>query len=405
LGRRKRGIPQLRADLASPNPDKRAAAADALKQGLAGRLAALAACLNSMIRQRSKAQRLRGLDHWLDASRREQGASSQLTEAIIPTVSEHAPTACSFYDLKRRALGLPALYERDRLAPWPGLASRWTWSEACALVLESFGCVSNRLSAAARQVFESGRIHADPEAGGSAGPFCLPAGVRPEPFVRLRFRGGAGDVLTLAHEMGHAAHHVLSHSQGPLQDTAAPIMAETVACLAEELILRRLMELRRPQAALQRLERTMTLVFRQTALLRFEERMYAIGAERSFGPADLNQAWAEAHQAVYGASLRLDADSAHDWALVPHFYFSPGYVAAYVLGRLAAANLAQRLRRRHSGLKEALMQVLTQGLGPGVDKQYQNLGLDPDSPSFLNDSLIECRRLIQQTAAACNLST
>lgn len=404
-GQKDENLIQLRAGLASPDPSRRAAAADALGHGLAGRLDALAACLNSMVRRRCKAQRIRGLAHWLDASRREQGASSQLTEAIIPTVSEHAPTARSFYDLKRRALGLPVLYERDRLAPWPGLASRCSWPEACALVLESFGGVSKRLRAAARRVFESGRIHADPDAGGSAGPFCLPAGVRPEPFVRLRFRGAVEDVLTLAHETGHAVHHVLSHGQGPLQDTAAPIMAETAACLSEELVLRRLVDQGRPQAALHRLERTMTLVFRQTALLRFEERMYAIGAERGFGSADLDQAWAGAHRAVYGGGLRLHAAAAHDWALVPHFYFSPGYVAAYVLGRLAAADLAQRLLHRQSGLEDALIQVLSQGLGPGVDKQYRSLGLNPNPPSFLDAALTECRRLVQQATAACNPST
>ncbi|MFW5837039.1 MAG: M3 family metallopeptidase [Desulfovibrionaceae bacterium] len=397
LGRPPGSVDQLRSRLASADPEERRRSAELLGRGLASRREILAGCLISTARARARMRRLRGLNHWLDETCLEQGLPPELVELAARAVIHHRDAARRFYDLKRRVLGLDTLHEHDRLAPWPGARRRFTWTQAVQLVLEAFDRASPGLGRAARLVLDGRRVLARPHPSGAGGPFCLPADQGPAPFVRLNFRGALHDVVTLAHELGHAAHHVLSAPQGPLQDTAAPVTAETMACLAEELLHQRLQDLELPGLVLHRLERTMTLVFRQTALLKLEAGMHQAADAGGLAPHDLDRLWRDARQEVYGESLPLGSGSVHDWALTPHFHFSPGYVAAYILGRLAAADLAARLARRPSQ-EQDLLKVMRQGLDLGAADQFRSLGLDPDNPGFIDASLRECSRLVSEAA-------
>jgi oligoendopeptidase F len=401
-GRPPCSVSELRSRLHSPDAGVRRDAAESLGRALHSRRETLARCLAAPAGVQAGLRRLRGLDHWLDETCLVQGIPRELADQAVRLAADRAGIAREFFERKRRALGLDILHEHDRLAPWPGAGRRLGWSEARRLVLDAFESASPELARIARQALNSGRVHARPN-GGLGGPFCLPADHRPEPFLRLHFHGRLEDALTLAHELGHAVHHVLAHRQGPLQDTPAPVFAETMGCLAEELLLRRMQAVGLPEAPLLRLERAMTLVFRQTALLRLEAGLREAGTEPS--PDDLDELWAAAHRRIHGDSLRLGEPSRCDWALVPHFHFSPGYVLAYILGRLAAADLARRLAHDPPDLAPRIMETMAQGLGPGVGDQYSRLGLDSDEPRFLESSLDELGGILEQLPPLANLAT
>ena len=70
-------------------------------------------------------------------------------------------------------------------------------------------------------------------AKGSARAFTLHDDGTGHPFVACRLKGKLSDLLTLAHEFGHAAQIVASAG-----DAMPPALREVCACLSERLVLR-----------------------------------------------------------------------------------------------------------------------------------------------------------------------
>ncbi len=101
----------------------------------------------------------------------------------------------------------------------------------------------------------------------------------------LNYTSRSGDVLTMAHELGHGVHAYLAGKEQSLFQVSTPLtVAETASIFGETIVLERLLE-EAPDAdarlslLAESLDGAVAAVFRQVAMNRFEHRIH-VGAAR-----------------------------------------------------------------------------------------------------------------------------
>ena len=143
-------------------------------------------------------------------------ASDESVAALIEAVQGRYELARRWYRLKARMLGLDRLADYDRVAPLAEAERYIPYDEARELVLDCYRGFSPELGATAAEFFTGDYIDAPPAPGKRGGAFCSYAVPSAHPYVMLNYTSRPGDVLTMAHELGHGVHASLVAPAGDL---------------------------------------------------------------------------------------------------------------------------------------------------------------------------------------------
>ncbi|MGH6972091.1 MAG: M3 family metallopeptidase, partial [Caulobacteraceae bacterium] len=305
-----------------------------------------------------------------------------------------------YYALKAKALDRRRLRHWDRGAPLSSARPRiHGWRMATATVVEGFETLSPRLADIAKRIVEAPFVDAAPRPGKQAGAFCHPGAGR-HPYVFLNFRGERRDVLTLAHEVGHAVHQTLASPQGPLLADIPLTLAETAAMVAESLASERLEAAspRRERRALlaTRIEEALATVTRQIAFHRFETRFHEARAGGELSAAQIGVIWLEAMGESLGPAVRLDGGYETYWALVGHFAHAPFYAYAYAFGALLAEAMLERRRADPEGFAPLYEDFLAAGGTRTYVEALAPFGLDARDPALWSAGCARLERLVDE---------
>ncbi len=184
-----------------------------------------------------------------------------------------------WYRLKARLLGLDTLAYYDRMAPVAESEQQIPYEQARETVLDCYRGFSDELGATAEEFFEGSFIDAPPQPGKRGGAFCAYTVPSAHPYVLLNYTSRPGDVLTMAHELGHGVHAALARPKGMFEFTTPLTVAETASIFGETIVLERLLT-DAPDASArlsllaESLDGAVAAVFRQVAMNRFEDRIH-----------------------------------------------------------------------------------------------------------------------------------
>ena len=110
-----------------------------------------------------------------------------------------------YYRLKASWLQKKKLAYWDRNAPLPEKPNRTIdWPDARDIVLGAYGAFSPDMATIAKNFFDKRWIDAPVREGKSPGAFSHPTVPSAHPYILLNYQGKPRDVMTLAHELGHA---------------------------------------------------------------------------------------------------------------------------------------------------------------------------------------------------------
>ena len=167
-------------------------------------------------------------------------------------------------------------------------------------------------------------------------------------------------VFTLAHEMGHSMHTLLSHQAQPFVYAGYTIfVAEVPSTLSEALFLDSMLE-----RAESREERIILLqhaidsiaitFYTQVLFADFELQAHRLVEQDRPVTADvLNTLYATLLRDYYGDVLDEEEVSRVTWARIPHFFSTPYYVYQYATCFASTAKIMQGLRAPDSGMRAA----------------------------------------------------
>ena len=319
----------------------------------------------------------------------------EVVDALLTSVRKSYPELSHrYYALKAKWFGKKQLDYWDRNAPLPGDVDRtYSWEEAKELVLTAYGNFSPELAKIGKEFFDKPWIDAPVKAGKSPGAFAHPTVPSVHPYLLVNFQGKARDVMTLAHELGHGVHQVLSARQGALMCDTPLTLAETASVFGEQLTFREMVkrekdEKRRKRLIASKVEDMLNTVVRQVAFCEFERRVHG---QRKLGELSTDQIceiWMEVQGESLGPAIKIHGDYKYFWTYIPHFIHTPFYVYAYAFGDCLVNSLYSVYEK--GKIKQFDKKYLTMLQAGGTLRHKELLapfGLDATKPTFWQQGL------------------
>ncbi len=372
------------------HPDRaaRRSAAGGLTAALEERLHTLTYIVNVRLQDHSVDDRLRKYPTAMAARNLANEIEPQAVEALVAACEAGFPTVQRYYRLKRRLLGLDELFDYDRYAPIGAEQSAYDWQTCRRIVLDGYADFSPVLGDIAATAFEQKWIDAELRAGKRGGAFSAGSTTKTHPYILCNYTDRIRDVMTVAHELGHAVHQYLSRDVGYLQAHTPLTTAETASVFGEMIVFRQLLAAqtsRRAKLALlaSKIEDTFATVFRQIAMHRYELTAHeARRAEGELTDERLGELWMAANTPMHADSVTLTSDYRRWWSYIPHFIHSPFYVYAYAFGELLVLALVRRHEEEGAAFAPRYVEMLRKGGSVSPLELVKPLGIDLGDPGF-----------------------
>ncbi|HXQ13171.1 MAG TPA: M3 family oligoendopeptidase [Caulobacteraceae bacterium] len=391
--------------LSDADAARRKSAAQGLARALEAKSGTLTLAFNTLAFEKQVEDRWR---HYATPAASRHVANEVDAEAVAAleaaVVASYPRLSHRYYALKANLMGRKRLDHWDRNAPLSSaIPRRYGWAEARQMVLESFEALAPRFATTAARFFDEPWIDAAPRPGKQSGAYSHPVTSQRHPYVFLNFMGERRDVLTLAHELGHAVHQSLAAPQGTLLADTPLTLAETASIFGEGLVFERLLAdakgLERRDLLAGKIEDALNTVVRQIAFHRFETRFHDARARGELSAAQIGETWLEVMGESLGPAVRLNRGYEVYWSYVSHFVHAPFYVYAYAFGNLLVEALMEARRRNPDGFTPLYEQLLAAGGARTYVEALAPFGLDPRDPAFWSGGCARLERLVDEFEA------
>jgi oligoendopeptidase F len=359
--------------------------------------------------QRAVENKERGYKHPMDGRNKGNQISDDVVEALHKAVTEvGGPISQRYYRLKKKLLGLDVLKWSDRNAPLPFADNtKIPFDDALRTVLTAYESFSPTLANIGREMVARKRFDVPVSKGRRGGAFSMTLmlpGTTVESFIFMNYVGSRHDVATLAHELGHSVHFMLSGPvQGPLMYHAAMAYAETASVFGEavtvDYLKKQLLEKGDKKALIvllaDRIEDTINTVIRQINFSNFERRLHGMDETyttwhepKKNSVEELNAMWMQTTKEFYGpdGDIFTYENSEHYWSYVPHFH-SPFYVYSYAFGQLLTHSLYAQKDHFGATFEPLYLDLLRAGGTKDAVELLKPFNLDPTNEQFWIDGI------------------
>jgi len=381
--------------LSAKEPAKRKQAAIEIGKVLKDNAPLFTLITNTLAKDKEIEDQWRGFKQPISSRNVSNYIEDEVVDALISAVHKSYPDLSHrYYALKAKWFGKKQLDYWDRNAPLPGDADRlYSWDEAKELVLTAYGRFSPKLASVGKQFFDKPWIDAAVTSGKSSGAFAHPTVPSVHPYLLLNFQGKSRDVMTLAHELGHGVHQVLSAKQGQLLCDTPLTLAETASVFGEQLTFREIVRRekdakRRKRLIASKVEDMLNTVVRQIAFCEFEKRVHGQRKNGELTADAIGKIWLDVQSESLGPAIKLHGDYSHYWSYIPHFIHSPFYVYAYAFGDCLVNSLYAVYEKGKVPNFEAKYLAMLEAGGTLRHKELlKPFGLDASKPDFWQQGL------------------
>lgn len=385
---------------------EREAAARSLSKVLGENVKLFALITNTLAKDKEVEDKWRHYDRPISSRNRVNQVEDEVVDALVDAVADSYPRLSHrYYALKAKWFGVEALDFWDRNAPLPDDDdSVIRWDEAERTVLEAYGAFSPKLAEIGSRFFEKKWIDAPVRPGKASGAFSHSTVPAVHPYILMNYQGKTRDVMTLAHELGHGVHQVLSAGQGYLQADTPLTLAETASVFGEMLTFRSMLAARtdpkqRRIMLASKVEDMLNTVVRQIAFHQFETRVHDQRRQGELTPDAIGDIWMGVQGESLGPAIRFDDDYRVFWTYIPHFIHSPFYVYAYAFGDCLVNSLYAVYQDAEQGFADKYLEMLSAGGTLRHKELLAPFGLDAGDPAFWGKGLSVIEGFIDELEA------
>lgn len=346
-------------------------------------LAGIKGEVNTMVKHRKFAS---PLDEALFKSRMKK----ETLDALLEVMKESLPVFRKYLRHKAKLLGHKnGLPWYDLFAPLGKSEKKYTVEEAQEFILKQFGSFSPDLRALAEKAFKNNWIDYLPRKGKVGGAFCSNNLALKESRILTNFGGEIGDIITIAHELGHAYHGEQIFKEAPLNSHYTMPVAETASNLCETIAKKAAYrEAESKEEKIHILETdlqdsTQVIVDIYSRYL-FEHSAFEARKQSLPSAKDFNHLMLEAQKEAYGDGLDPECLNSGMWINKSHYY-SGGlsfYNFPYAFGLLFAKGIYAKYLEEGSAFVPKLDNLLRATGKMKVEEVAKLVGIDLSDPSF-----------------------
>ena len=312
--------------------------------------------------------------------------------------------------ISQRALrAMAKLHGVEQLGPWDLMApapvkssGSIDFSDAIDLIAQAFSEFSKPMGEFAIEMAERGWIDSEQTENRSTGAYCGSFAEPRQARIFITYDGTMTNVITLAHELGHAWHNRVMEDIPEAKTNYPMTLAETASIFAETLVRESLLKAakddkQRLEIMWSEAETAAALMLNIPARFEFEQKLVET-RQNNFVTADaMKEMMRESWQSWYENSL-----SEYDemfWASKLHFSISGFgfYNYPYLFGYLFSLGIYSQKEQAGDSFEAQYLNILRDtGSMTAEALVKKHLGQDIASPQFWLDSIGIVEKSLQQ---------
>jgi oligoendopeptidase F len=398
---------QYRAILATnPNQADRAAAFHEFHKVYEATVNTYASLYNGVLQRDWFHAQARGYASTLDGALHGNNIPTAVVENLIEQAKAGTDPLRRYHRLRKRILGLGTYHTYDTTIPLVSFDRTYSYDDVVEWLPASVNPLGAQYQREMRDILTGQSIDVYENPGKRSGAYSAPVYGCP-PYMLLNYNDTLDAAFTLAHEMGHSMHTVLSHANQPFVYAGYTIfVAEVPSTLSEALFLDYMLERSTDEheriVLLQHaIDGIVSTFYTQVMFADYEIQTHRLVEAGKPVTADvLSEIYFGLLQAYHGDALDYDEQSRVTWARIPHFYSTPYYVYQYAT---CFASSAQLIKQLTSGTPadraEAIERYLTLLKSGGSDHPMTLLhraGVDLSQPETVHAVVDHLDTLVTQ---------
>ncbi|AEJ18876.1 oligoendopeptidase F [Gracilinema caldarium] len=363
----------------------------------------LAALYGGSVKQDVIKARIRGFSSARAMALFPDNVDESVYDNLIATINANLPTLHRYYELRKKALGLPELRHYDVYVPIVQSAKKHTtWNEAVDMISQALSPLGDEYVQTLRSGLLGRWADRYENKGKRSGAFSA-GSYTGDPYILMNYKEDViRDVFTLAHEGGHSMHSWYSARNNPFMHYGYTIFeAEVASTFNEELLFRHLMKTadsRELKAYLvnKRVDDILATLFRQTMFAEFEHRVHAL--EEGGTPLTVDVLRSEYRTLLtkyFGPAMVFEDESDLEGLRIPHFY-GAFYVYKYATGISASLALAERVLSGGKQEREDYFTFLKSGGSRFPIESLKMAGVDMSRPEPIQAACDTFARLVKE---------
>ena len=396
-------FPEVRNKAHSEDVDVRKDAFAAELKALEKIKDAVSFSLNNIKTQVNTICDLRGYESPLDMTLAQAKMKRETLEAMLEAIREALPSFHKYLKHKAKIMGHEkGLPWYDLFAPIGETTTTFTVEESKEYLLKHFRSFSKDLADMVEEAYDEEWIDFFPRKGKVGGAFCENMPFVKQSRILTNFTGSLSDVVTLAHELGHAYHGLNIQEHLPLNVDYSMPVAETASTFNEAIIM---------EAAILETEGREKLALIESQLQDVTQIICDIYSRYLFETAvfdrcktgflfadELKEMMLEAQKTAYGDGLDHDYLHPYMWVLKGHYYSEnlSFYNFPYAFGGLFARGLYEKYKMEGESFIPKYRALLNATTIMSVEDAAKQAEINLEDPNFWRTSLKTIEALIDQ---------
>ena len=369
----------------------------------------VAYALNSLKLETLNECELRGYESPLARTLEQSSMEKKTLDAMFAAIDQKLPMFRRYLKAKAHALGHEnGLPWYDLFAPMGKSSTRFTTQDARDYLVELFSHFDDELSGMVARAFDEEWIDFYPRSGKAGGAFCSGVSCIGQSRILTNFDGTLGDVVTLAHELGHAFHNQCIADHRPLNHDYSMPVAETASTFNECVVMNHAIaqaaddaeKLNLIESQLQDVTQIIVDIYSR---YRFEDAVLRRRKEEFMGAAELCRIMLQAQADSYGDGLDSALRHPYMWLCKSHYYGSTFYNFPYAFGGLFARGLYAKYAQEGASFVPIYKKLLHTTTVATAEDAAKVAGIDLTDKEFWLSALAEVEEKIDMFCALVEL--
>lgn len=312
-------------------------------------------------------------------------------DAMWKAISDNKQPFVDYLNRKAQLLGKEKVAWQDIEAPvvvGDAEPKKYPYDEGAEFVLSNFRKFSTKMADFAQHAFDNQWIEVENRPGKAPGGYCSDLPESKESRIFMTYSEGAGEVATLAHELGHAFHSDVMKDLPAFNQQYAMNVAETASTFAELIVAdATVKEAANDEEKItlldSKMQNALAMFLNIHARFLFETRFYAERQEGIVPQERISELMTEAQEEAYQGAL----SNAHPtfWASKLHFYISDisFYNFPYTFGYLFSLGIYNRSLEEGQEFEDKYIALLRDtGRMTTEELAQKHLNVDLTTPDF-----------------------
>ena len=353
----------------------------------------VAYALNSIKLETITDCRLRGYGSPLERTLKQSDMERATLDAMLGAMDEYLPKFWQYLKAKGKALGhTNGLPWYDLFAPMGKSSTRFTTEDARNYLVELFGKFNPEEAEMIARAFDDAWIDFYPRDGKAGGAFCADVECLGQSRILTNFDGMFTDVVTLAHELGHAYHNFCIRDHRPLNHGYSMPLAETASTFNECVVMASAIQAagdREEKLALieSQLQDATQIICDIYSRYRFETMVFENREERFMDAGTLCEFMTAAQKQCYGDGLDPEYLHPYMWVCKSHYYGPTFYNFPYAFGGLFARGLYAQYEKEGDAFLPKYRKLLHTTTVATAEETARVAGVDLTDRNFWRDAL------------------